>query len=612
MTDASAAPGRIGGCALASRNYLAFGKVIAESWLEHHPGTTFTLVIIDDDPASVDWRYEGVEIVGPHDLGLDDAEIRRMAAMYSPVEFATALKPWTMRHVLERAEVAVYFDGDIEVLAPMHAVAPLALEGVVLTPHSLTPLPVDGRPPDAFTILHAGIYNAGFLAVSANDGGFLDWWCRVLARDCITEPDQGLHADQRWLDFVPSYFPHVILRDPTCNVAYWNLHERPVGWSGDRLELDGRPVKFFHYSGFSPESGWKLSQFLGSAPRFTLAESPAVARACRRWIRRLEEAGRPADREIPYRYAATAGGIVLDRHARRAYRAALLAAEAGGGEEPPNPFDPDGGAAFDAWLFETGPERPLSRYARHIWDQSPPMQALYPDVEGTDRPRWRAWLAYNGSAGAGVPPSTLARIGLDRAPEPFPEAEEDPLPDEPQTTGEPDRSAEPIPQIDEAWQLLQQPFADGSGTRLGPPGRAVHQVVNRLQHERDARTVELGLKLVAAIDELRQRVAHLGPRVEQALEVELPTHSIRLSLLDEAQVGADKARAELAATTEQKLTDLAARLEDQADRIGGALEQDTITANVLSDTEQRLHREIEALRRRLAELEAAASTDGPA
>ena len=35
-----------------------------------------------------------------------------------------------------------------------------------------------------------------------------------------------MFTDQRWIDFVPSLFDHFILKDPTYNVAYWNLHER--------------------------------------------------------------------------------------------------------------------------------------------------------------------------------------------------------------------------------------------------------------------------------------------------------------------------------------------------------------------------------------------------
>jgi hypothetical protein len=198
------APDRIGACAVASRNYLSFVRVLAESWLEHHPGSTVTIVLIDGDEASIEWRPDGIEIIGVAELDVDADEIRRMAAMYSAVEYATALKPWALQYVLRRADVAVYFDGDIEILAPMGDVAARALDGVVITPHNLHPLPPDGRLPDHPTILLAGIYNAGFLAVSADDGGFCDWWAQQLSRSCISDVQQGFHTDQRWLDFVPS------------------------------------------------------------------------------------------------------------------------------------------------------------------------------------------------------------------------------------------------------------------------------------------------------------------------------------------------------------------------------------------------------------------------
>jgi len=604
------APDRIGACAVASRNYLSFVRVLAESWLEHHPGSTVTIVLIDADEASVEWRPDGVEIIGAAALDIAPDEIRRMTAMYSAVEYATALKPWVLQYVLRRADVAVYFDGDIEILASMGDVAARALEGVVITPHNLHPLPPDGRLPDHPTILLAGIYNAGFLAVSANDGGFCDWWSEQLSRSCISDVQQGFHTDQRWLDFVPSYFPHVILRDPTCNVAYWNLHERPVEWAGDRMVLDGRPVRFFHYSGLSADTGWQLSRFLGPDPRITLADDPAVARACRRWIRRLDDAGRAADRTIPYGFATTANGLVLDVHARRTYRDALIAAEAGDGPEPPNPLDDDGGEAFEAWLLDRPAGRRLSRYARHIWDLSPPMQAVFPDVEGDHAASWRAWLAAHGAEAAGIPPGTLARLDHDHAPDPFPDVDQEhqvsdehdrPVPAGETVAG---RSVAPVPDIDEAWHLLQKPFADGTDSRLGPPARAAYRVANRLQSQRDARTIDVSLKLVSAADELRERIAAIGPLLARVVDHELPAHGVRLSILDESAVGIDKAQAQLAADVDRRLDDLGRRLDQEVGRIDGALEQDTITANVLSDAERRLHGEIAELRRRLDELEA--------
>ena len=64
-----------------------------------------------------------------------------------------------------------------------------------------------------------------------------------------------MFTDQRWVDFVPSFFDHYILKDPGYNVAYWNLHGRArdaptaidISWTAS-------PLRFFHFSGFDSGS----------------------------------------------------------------------------------------------------------------------------------------------------------------------------------------------------------------------------------------------------------------------------------------------------------------------------------------------------------------------
>ena len=63
------------------------------------------------------------------------------------------------------------------------------------------------------------MYNLGFLALGGDVSGFLDWWQERLSWDCVIAPDQGFFVDQRWMDFVPGCFDHVILRDPSYNVV---------------------------------------------------------------------------------------------------------------------------------------------------------------------------------------------------------------------------------------------------------------------------------------------------------------------------------------------------------------------------------------------------------
>ena len=51
---------------------------------------------------------------------------------------------------------------------------------------------------------------------------------------------------------MPGLFDPAIVRDPAYNVANWNLQSRSVTRRDDGYEVDGRPLAFFHYSGYSP------------------------------------------------------------------------------------------------------------------------------------------------------------------------------------------------------------------------------------------------------------------------------------------------------------------------------------------------------------------------
>ncbi len=109
-----------------------------------------------------------------------------------------------------------------------------------------------------------------------------------------------MFTDQRWVDFVPSFFDHHILKDPGYNVAYWNLHGREVFNDGDRYLVNGVPLRFFHFSGFDARKPWLLSKHQGERPRVLLSERPALAQLCRDYLARLEAAGILAEHKPPY------------------------------------------------------------------------------------------------------------------------------------------------------------------------------------------------------------------------------------------------------------------------------------------------------------------------
>src|SRR5262249_51277878 len=149
----------------------------------------------------------------------------------------------------------------------------------------------------------------------------------------------------RWLDFVPGYFGHHVVRAPTVNVAYWNLYSRELGRRDGRVTVNSQSLRFFHFSGFDPDQPGALSIY-GSSLQ---VQDTVLAGLCHDYARRLLDAGygrEPAE----YCYGWLTNGLKIDRPMRRAYREALLAAEANGTREPPNPFFPGEENVFIDWL----------------------------------------------------------------------------------------------------------------------------------------------------------------------------------------------------------------------------------------------------------------------
>ena len=226
-------------CSIVARNYLAQARVLAQSFAAHHPGRRLSVLVVDAEVGEPFTEEEAFELVTLSDLPLPAREHRTMAGIYDVTELSTALKPWLLLHLLERGEAVVYLDPDIEIFAPLDELDETVLHGVVLIPHTLAPIPRDGRRPSAEDIARAGVYNLGFVAVPKEAEPFLRWWGDQLRRDCVVAFADGLFVDQRLIDFLPAYYDHHVLRDPTYNVAYWNLHERDVEWTGSGFEVEG-------------------------------------------------------------------------------------------------------------------------------------------------------------------------------------------------------------------------------------------------------------------------------------------------------------------------------------------------------------------------------------
>ncbi len=375
-------------CTVITRSRLAHARVLAESFLDHHPDGRITALLVDDLERSV--SGEPFEVVHPADVGIAQKELHRMATIYTAYELSGALKPWLIAHQLDStmSSEVVYLDSDVAVFRSIEDIAALARgPGLLLTPH-LTAPPTDaaGEVEEKGRFV-GGVYNTGVLVVHRRGRPFLEWWQERLGRNCVLEPQSGYWTDQRWLDLVPSYFRCHILKDPGCNVAFWNLPTRALEWTGEEYRVDGAPLRLFHFARYDPDAPHLVNEHLS----VLLSSRPALGRLFRTYGSALHEHGYRAAIETPYAFEAIPGGLLLDAAMRTAYRDALRAAEFDGEHEPPNPFT-DGSGAFLTWLREP-PDRSaaasgVTRYSRSrkstgaIDEDGVPAELRVPETQG--------------------------------------------------------------------------------------------------------------------------------------------------------------------------------------------------------------------------------------
>ena len=391
-----AVPARpIAACTIVSRNYFSHARILAESFLRHEPEGRFYILVVDDLPDAPEADPgPGVTLVGIGDIGLRDP--RGMCMKYDVVELNTAVKPAFLTTLLyERGEEElVYLDPDIEVMRPLETVkAALEQADIVLTPHVLSPIPLDGLHPSDQDILISGAYNLGFVALRRSPmvREFLHWWGERLEELCRIDVAHGLFTDQRWVDLVPAFFPSVaVLRDPTCNIAFWNLHERQLSRRGDAYFVNERPVTFFHYSGFNPNRRLTLSKHqdrtaveLGSALADLLDHYADLQLAngfetCSRW---------------GYGHNHFDNGVQVSRPFRLLYLGLDPKSRAWFGD----PFRTSGDNSFLAWATRTRPwDAGLSRLLRQVYEIRTDVAAAFPDVTGKDRQRFVEWARNQG------------------------------------------------------------------------------------------------------------------------------------------------------------------------------------------------------------------------
>lgn len=253
---------------ICAKNYIGLALALGQSIKEHNDDVDFLIFVadeftqeeqLDDLPANI--------IIAKDALGIPIEQWNQMSFKYDLTEFCTSIKPSCFKHIFEQFEpgACIYFDPDILVFNSLNTIYDkLEKYSIIATPHITTMQSVYTGKLDERKLLYSGMFNLGFLALKRDENAkeMLDWWEIRLEDRCFQNMMENYFTDQKWMDFLPSFFPTQLLvsHDLGLNVAPWNFYEREIVkvdstyFVKNRIENNENiifPLSFVHFSGYN-------------------------------------------------------------------------------------------------------------------------------------------------------------------------------------------------------------------------------------------------------------------------------------------------------------------------------------------------------------------------
>lgn len=314
---------------ITARNYLSLALTLGESVAKLHPEAGFTIVAADGlddiDGMLPPTLPENHRLIGASDI-LQPEKLADLAFKYNVTEFCTAIKPTifkTLLSIAPNAEVVVYLDPDTRLYQRLDLITEdRSGKTLYLTPHLADCRIADTHPYPEYHHLWEGIFNLGFCAIrrTSATAHLLDWWEARLAVYCYADPFDGLHTDQKWMDYAPSFFRDQlkVIDHHGINAAHWNLSERPLSQQGDRYYVGSVPLVLFHFSGFD-FNGKNLTKHVPEQAQASYG-SPVLTTFAEDYRQTVMAKGHRQFLAIPYGFSSFDDGTPVSQPIRRIYR----------------------------------------------------------------------------------------------------------------------------------------------------------------------------------------------------------------------------------------------------------------------------------------------------
>jgi len=377
----------IGMCTIVSKNYISLARTLVHSFLEHHPNGKAFVLLVDRNNGEINVKQESFEIIELNQIQLPREEF--LCFKYNITELNTAVKPFFMEYLFKTHQIdkLLYFDPDILIMQPLDTAYDLLSHfSIVLTPHILSPINDDQLKPSEIDLMQAGAYNLGFIGLSksATTFRFLSWWKERLYKYCFIDFARGLFVDQKWIDLVPGMFENTyILRDYAYNVAYWNLHERKLDYNNKTYYVNGKPLVFYHFSGFNID----LKQISKHQNRFDLRKVPNLYSLFNEYKQKILSHDFLKTRNFIYTFDYFDNQIKIPDIVRK-----IFISLGDKGLEFGNPFYTNEQSSYYRWLIAPiAPHTKIPRLIYEVYSRRPDLKAAFPNITRNDELSFIQW-----------------------------------------------------------------------------------------------------------------------------------------------------------------------------------------------------------------------------
>lgn len=306
-------------CTIATASQLAHVLLLESTLRKFHPDAEVRILLLETPSTCRRIEQElGKQVYSPEQVGC--STWLQMAFAYNLYDYANSLKPSFIRTLAsEGHDRVVYFNPAIAIYGHLTDILDCFEDNdLVLTPYISVPVINGSTRMSLSDYYEAGMFSPDFIGVKITPDtiALLEWW-----QNCLRFPNDSLNQLSRTEMFCMSFFPSFagslrVVRDPSYNVAHWNIFQRTIDHDGEKWLSNGEELKFFNFNGISSE---ELNDFASCDERMSVPKGSPLQRIIYEYSEKLVAQNLGHYSDAPNSFATYANGEPITENERLAY-----------------------------------------------------------------------------------------------------------------------------------------------------------------------------------------------------------------------------------------------------------------------------------------------------